>query len=79
MATDFNEECERARRKNTKYPEGKPTILVLSPGLIQQWAREISSMTEIFDIFIYFGDYKVQSNVSSKLIDERLTRNHELF
>ncbi|KAE8164621.1 SNF2 family N-terminal domain-containing protein [Aspergillus tamarii] len=79
IVTDFNEECERARRKKAPYPDGKPNIIVLPPGLIQQWAREITSMTSVFDLYIYYGDYKTQSNVSSKIIEERLTRDHELF
>lgn len=36
-------------------------------------------MTSAFDLDIRYEYYKIQENVSSKVIDERLTQNHEFF
>lgn len=55
----------------------KRDIIVIPPGLIQKCAQEITSMTSVFDLDIHYEYYKIQLNVSSKVIDERLIQNHE--
>ncbi|PWY62388.1 P-loop containing nucleoside triphosphate hydrolase protein, partial [Aspergillus heteromorphus CBS 117.55] len=60
----------------TEPPEGRPVIIIVPPHLIDQWMDEIMSITEEFQVLLYYGDARRQVG---SYIKDKLTKKHEIF
>ncbi|GAA85914.1 hypothetical protein AKAW_04028 [Aspergillus luchuensis IFO 4308] len=63
-------------KNDTGPPIGRPTLIVVPPHLIDQWVDEISSITDSFNIPLYYGDGRRQG---AEFIKDKLTRKHSIF
>ncbi|GKZ61541.1 hypothetical protein AnigIFM49718_008260 [Aspergillus niger] len=56
----------------------KPTLIIVPPHLIEQWASELGNVSNKLKVLIYFGDNRTQGG-SSLFIKGRLSRDHDIF
>ncbi|KAF7586087.1 hypothetical protein BBP40_009595 [Aspergillus hancockii] len=76
---DYNERCRVCQEKGDPYPVGKPNIIIVSPNFTMQWASEIEAISSVFYVYIYYGDIRAHSSLSSNRINKKLSSDHPLF
>ncbi|PWY66464.1 putative DNA repair helicase rad5,16, partial [Aspergillus heteromorphus CBS 117.55] len=72
----FKHKHAAAEQDKTEPPEGRPVIIIVPPHLIDQWMDEIMSITEEFQVLLYYGDARRQVG---SYIKDKLTKKHEIF
>jgi SNF2 family DNA or RNA helicase len=60
-------------------PPARPTLVILLPDLVKQWAREVRNFSSRFRPMIYHGDKRPKKSSSFERIDGVLSRHDTIF